>query len=152
MVTLYHEQVVLSMTGAIVHIILKNIPLRYLMVNGKERVMKRILTGILVVVDLEKIVIHTGMLKEGPIETLMTTVRKMIIADIVGMLTKKRAAIRGPLSLGESQGVVVIMTIQGKTLSMTGPGKIAETVKGIPEIDLMTGAIERRIQKDKLQL
>lgn len=151
MVTLYHEQVVLSMTGAIVHIILKNIPLRYLMVNGKERVMRRILTGILVVVDLEKIVIHTGMLKESPIETLITTVRKMIIADIVGMLTMKREAIRGPLGLGESQGVV-IMTIQGKTLSMTGPGKIGETVKGIPEIDLMTGAIERRIQKDKLQL
>lgn len=151
MVILYHEQVVLSMTGAIVHIILKNIPLRYLMVNGKERVMRRILTGILVVVDLEKIVIHTGMLKESPIETLITTVRKMIIADIVGMLTMKREAIRGPLGLGESQGVV-IMTIQGKTLSMTGPGKIGETVKGIPEIDLMTGAIESRIQKDKLQL
>lgn len=151
MVTLYHEQVVLSMTGAIVHIILKNIPLRYLMVNGKERVMRRILTGILVVVDLEKIVIHTGMLKESPIETLITTVRKMIIADIVGMLTMKRESIRGPLGLGESQGVV-IMTIQGKTLSMTGPGKIGETVKGIPEIDLMTGAIESRIQKDKLQL
>lgn len=151
MVILYHEQVVLSMTGAIVHIILKNIPLRYLMVNGKERVMRRILTGILVVVDLEKIVIHTGMLKESPIETLITTVRKMIIADIVGMLTMKRESIRGPLGLGESQGVV-IMTIQGKTLSMTGPGKIGETVKGIPEIDLMTGAIERRIQKDKLQL
>lgn len=151
MVILYHEQVVLSMTGAIVHIILKNIPLRYLMVNGKERVMRRILTGILVVVDLEKIVIHTGMLKESPIETLITTVRKMIIADIVGMLTMKRESIRGPLGLGESQGVV-IMTIQGKTLSMTGPGKIGETVKGIPEIDLMTGAIESRIQKDKLQL